>query len=82
MTLATALIGGLLCGYFLGFGRRAVGIFLVIWVPVLLIQSFFLLPAGTTDDPSYWPVQAAILAVAVLMVWLGAKVHAWRTRVA
>jgi hypothetical protein len=82
MTLATAIIGGLACGYLLGFGRRGFGAFLAIWAAVLTVQTLFLVPTEDVEDVLYWPFQAAILAVAVLMIWLGAKVRARRTRVA
>jgi hypothetical protein len=80
MTLATAIIGGLLCGYFLGFGRRAFGVFLTVWATVLVGQTAFLVPSEDVEDVLYWPFQAIILGVAVLMVWLGARLRARRTR--
>jgi hypothetical protein len=81
MTLATAIIGGLLCGYLLGFGRRAFGVFLAVWVVVLVVQTAFVVPAED-QDLLYWPFQAIILGAAVLMVWLGAKLGARRARTA
>jgi hypothetical protein len=83
MSLATAIIGGLVCGYFLGFGRRGFCVFLAVWVAVLAVQTLVVVSASDVgpprgDDRLYWPVQAIILTIAVLMLWLGAKVRARR----
>jgi hypothetical protein len=78
MTLITAIIGGLLCGYFLGFGRRAFGVFVVVWASALLIQTTFLVSQQDKEDVLYWPFQAIIFGVAVLMVWLGTRLRTWR----
>jgi hypothetical protein len=82
MILATAIIGGLACGYFLGFGRRGFGVLLPIWAVVLLVQTLFVVPTEDVEDVLYWPFQVAIVAVGVLMVWLGTKLRAWRARAA
>jgi hypothetical protein len=72
MTLATAIIGGLAAGYVFGWSRRAVAVWLAVWAVVLVVQTRFLVDPAAVADWSYWPVQAAILAVAMAMIRLGA----------
>lgn len=81
MTLVTAIIGGLACGYFLGFGRRSFATLLPLWTAVAVVQTLFLVPTERVDA-GYWPFQGIILALAVLMVWLGATVRARLSRAA
>ncbi len=82
MTLATAIIGGPLCGYFLGFRGRGFGILLTTWLVVLLVQTRFVVPSEDVKDALYWPFQVLILAAAVLLLWLGAKLRTRRARMA
>jgi hypothetical protein len=82
MTLITALIGGLAVGSLLGLHRKAFVVWLAIWAVVLAVQTLFLVDPDNADDPSYWPVQAAILVVGLGMIWLGAKLRARRSRTA
>ena len=80
MTLLTALVGGLACGYVLGWRPRAVAVWLVVWAVVLAVQTRFLVAPANVADWSYWPVQAVIVAVALGMLRLGALVRAGRAR--
>lgn len=77
MTLITAIVGGLICGYFLGFRLKALLILLAAWTLVLLFQTFVILDADNVPPEAweYVPVQAVILLVAVLMLWLGATIR-------
>lgn len=80
MTLTTAIVGGLACGYFLGRRLKAVVVWLALWAVVLPVQTMFLVNPDNVDDWSYWPVQGAILVVAMGMIWLGAKLRARRSQ--
>jgi hypothetical protein len=80
MTLITAIIGGVVCGYSFGFRRKAVVVWLIVWAVVLPFQTLLLVGADSRGDWSYWPVQGAILLVAVAMIRIGAGVRAWRSR--
>ena len=80
MTLITAIIGGLACGYIFGLRRQAFIVWLAVWAVVLPIQTLFLVDPDNRDDWSYWPVQAVILVVAVAMVWLGSRLRARLSR--
>ena len=82
MTLITALIAGPACGYLFGPRRKAFAVWLAIWAVVLFVQTRFVVPKDNVDDWSYWPVQAAILVVAAVMIWLGARLRARRARAA
>ncbi len=78
MTLLTALIGGAACGYLLGWRPRAVLIWFAVWAAVLPVQTRVLVAPEHAGDWSYWPVQAAIAAVALGMIRLGAAARARR----
>lgn len=78
MTLITAVVLGFAAGYFLGFGRRALLTWSATWAVVLFVQSTVVLDESAFEDGSYWPIQAAILGIGVLVLWLGAKLRAWR----
>jgi hypothetical protein len=80
MTLITALIGGLACGYLLTRRQTAIAVWLVMWAVVLPVQTRFLVNPENVADWSYWPVQAAIFGVAMGMIGLGAKLRARRSR--
>jgi hypothetical protein len=80
VTLLTALVGGLACGYLLGWRPRAVAVWLVVWALVLAVQTRFLVSPADVADWSYWPVQAVIVAVALGMLRVGAMVRAGRAR--
>lgn len=73
MTLLTAIIGGVVCGYIFGMRRRAGIVWLAVWAVVLPIQTLLLVDPDNRGDWSYWPVQGAILLVAMVMIWLGAR---------
>ncbi len=81
MTLITAVVAGLACGYFLGLRPKAFVVWLAVWAVVLVIQTIVLLKDGAFQwsDWSYWPVQAVILVLAMVMIWSGAKLRARRT---
>jgi hypothetical protein len=72
MTLITAIIGGLACGYIFGLRRQAFIVWLAVWAVVIPVQTLFLVDPENRDDVSYWPVQAAIVVIAAVMIWLGA----------
>jgi hypothetical protein len=74
MTLATAIIGGLACGYFLGLSRKALVVLLPLWIAVLIVQSTLVLD-DEDIDAFYVPVQIVILTIAFAMLWIGAKVR-------
>jgi len=77
MTLATAVLGGLLCGYFFGLRRRPLAVFFATWLAVLVFQTLALDPADVPPQAwEYVPVQAVILGIGLGMVWVGAKVRA------
>ncbi len=75
MTLITAIIGGLACGYFLSMRRKAFLVWLAIWAAVLTVEKVFLLDPDVVDDWDYWPVQAVILVGAIVMIRQGAALH-------
>jgi hypothetical protein len=78
MTLATAIIVGLACGYLLGLRPRAGVVFGVLWIPVLVVQTFIVLDAEDVPPEawSYVPVQVVILAIGATLMWLGARLRA------
>jgi hypothetical protein len=78
MTLLTALVGGVVCGYLLGWRPRAVLVWLAVWVVVLAVQTAALVAPEHVADWSYWPVQAAIVVVALGTIRLGAAARARR----
>jgi hypothetical protein len=78
MTLLTALVGGLACGYLLGWRPRAVLVWLAVWAVVLPVQTRFLVAPEHAADWSYWPVQAGIVVLALGMLRLGAAARARR----
>jgi len=84
MTLITAVIAGLACGYFLGLSRKAVAIFVVVWSVVLIVQTFFMLDKEDVPPEawSYIPVQIVILAIGAGLLWLGAKLRSRSSRMA
>ncbi len=45
MTLITAVVAGLACGYFLGLRPKAFVVWLAVWAVVLVIQTIVLLNA-------------------------------------
>lgn len=77
MTLITAIVLGLALGWIFGFTNRALVVFLPIWLVVLVLQTMFVVARARIPpkDWGYVPVQFAILAIAALMIWLGAKVR-------
>lgn len=79
MTLITALVGGLACGYCPGRRPRAAAVWAVVLPMVLPVQTRLLVDPENGAD---WPVQAAILAVALGMIRLGATLRARRPRTA
>jgi hypothetical protein len=80
MTLITAIIVGLACGYFLGLRPKGFIVFGAIWSVMLMFQTFVAL--DKEDIPpeawAYVPVQIVILGVGAAMLWLGTRL---RTRV-
>src|SRR5688572_18101560 len=78
MTLMTAIVGGLACGYFLGVRPSALAVFVAIWVVVLIFQTFVALDAADVPPEawSYVPVQVVILALGTGMIWVGMKARA------
>ncbi len=77
MTLITAIVLGLASGWLFGFTNRALVVFLPIWLVVLVLQTVFVLERERIppEDWGYVPVQFVILAIAALMIWLGAKLR-------
>ena len=78
MTLITAIVGGLICGYFFGFRLKALLVFFAVWTAVLIFQTTVALDAEDVPPEAweYVPVQGVILLVAVVMIWLGTKIRA------
>ena len=74
MTLITAIVAGLACGYFLGFAQKGFLVFTGIWLLVLLFQSFVALDKEDVPPEAweYVPVQIVIFAIGTLMLRLGA----------
>lgn len=79
MTLLTAVLLGLPLGYVVSPWRRAFAVWLPVWAVVLTVQTTLLLDRKSVTDWSYWPVQAAILLLAVGMLRLGARLRRRRT---
>jgi len=77
MTLMTAIVAGLICGYFFGLRPRPVIVFLLVWTLVLLFQTFVALDAEDVPPEAwvYVPVQVVILLAGAVMTWLGSKVR-------
>ena len=77
MTLFTAILGGLVCGYFFGFGPKALAVLLALWVAVLLFQTFIALdPVDVPPEAwEYVPVQVFIFLVGVVAIWIGTKLR-------
>jgi hypothetical protein len=80
MTLVTAIIVGLACGYFIGLRAKGFLVFVAVWATVLVIQTLWVVPKEDTTDVLYWPFQAGIFIIGVVMVWLGSKVQVRRNR--
>ena len=76
MTLLLALFGGFVAGYLLGWSSRTVLLWLALWAVVLPLQTRFLVAAENVADWSYLPVQGAIVALALVLIRLGAAVRA------
>ena len=77
MTLIAAVVVGFACGYLLGLRRKAVVVFVAVWLIVLAFQTFIAL-APEDVPPAAWeyvPVQVVILAVGIAMIWIGKKVR-------
>ncbi len=84
MTLITAIIVGLGVGYIVGIGRKAIGIFTVVFLVVLAFQSFILpLMPGPHNinlhEAGYWLSQPAIFALGLALMWVGAKIKEKRS---
>ena len=78
MTLITAIVGGLICGYFFGLRLKALLIFLVAWTLVLIFQTVVALDPKDVPPEAweYVPVQMVILVAGGAMIWLGSKMRA------
>jgi hypothetical protein len=77
MTLITAIIGGLICGYFVAPRLKAFLILLLPWTLVLIFQTTVALDPEDVPPESweYVPVQIVILLVGAAMVWIGGKIR-------
>jgi Na+/H+ antiporter NhaD/arsenite permease-like protein len=82
MTLITAIIAGLGCGYFLGLRPKALAVFLAVWLVVLIFQTFIALDAEDVPPEAweYVPVQVVIFLVGMVMIWGGTKIRARSSR--
>jgi hypothetical protein len=82
MTLITAIIVGLACGYFLRLRPKAFIVFGAIWSVVLIFQTFVALDKEDVPPEAwaYVPVQVVILGVGAAMLWLGAKLRSRSAR--
>lgn len=80
MTLIAAVVLGLALDCFLGFTRRALVAFGVVWLAVLRFQSVVVLDEN--DEVIYWVLQVAIFALGAGLIWLSARARAWRARTA
>ena len=78
MTLITAVLGGLVVGWFFGFTKTALFVLAPVWLVVIVFQTAFVLEDERTppEDWAYVPVQIAIVAIAFLMVWIGSRLRA------
>ena len=74
MTLATAIIAGLVCGYFFGWHQKAGLVFVPVWLAVLVFQTAVVLDDDVVppEDWAYVPVQLMIFLLGVAMIRLGA----------
>ena len=72
MALIVALVGGPACGALLGWRPRAVGVWLILWAAGLAVQTGALVAPEHVADWSYWPVQAGIVVLGLVLLRLGA----------
>jgi hypothetical protein len=78
MELILAVLAAGPLGYFLRNRRRALGIYLGAWTVVFPVQCVVVHSAGDLD-PSYWPINAVILAGGVALNQFGARRRARRS---
>lgn len=73
MTLAMALVAGILVGYKWGLNKKAalvIGAFLVV---IALAQACFYIAVNETANLSYWT--AILLVVAFGAIWIGSRLR-------
>ena len=78
MTLIAAVLGGLVCGYMMGFRVKSLAVFLSFWLVVLIVQTTVVLDREDVppDAWEYVPVQVVILALGIGLIWVAAKARA------
>ena len=78
MTVFTSLVVAFAVGYLVQDRRRALGIFIALWLVVLTGETIWVAAITESLDAVYALVQALILAVGIGVVLAGGYVRAWR----
>jgi hypothetical protein len=79
MTAFTSLVIAFAVGYLVRDRRKALGVFVALWVIVLTCETILLVAITESLDGEYPFVQALILAIGIGVVLVGGYVRARRT---
>jgi hypothetical protein len=79
MTVFTSLVIAFAVGYLVRDRRKAVGIFIALWLIVLTAETIWVAAIMESLDVVYPFVQAVILAVGIVVVLVAGYVRAKRT---
>jgi hypothetical protein len=79
MTAFTSLVIAFAVGYLVRDRRKALGIFIALWIIVLIVETILLAAITEGLGREYPFVQALILAVGIVVVLVGGYVRARRT---
>lgn len=78
MIALASVVAGFLAGYLVRDRLRAYAVWFAIWWVTLIVQTLTVI--RDEDQIDYWLLVTVILVLGIVMVWLGGRVRAGRTR--